>query len=96
MDVDEQIKVFRGFIEQSYYPELLETVRKGKNFLALDFSQLIKFNTEIGELILDDPSNLLKAAEIAVKDFDLPKKISKSPILYKLICKFILIYFSCI
>ncbi|MBT3836106.1 minichromosome maintenance protein MCM [Candidatus Woesearchaeota archaeon] len=77
MDVDEQIKVFRGFIEQSYYPELLETVRKGKNFLALDFSQLIKFNTEIGELILDDPSNLLKAAEIAVKDFDLPKKISK-------------------
>lgn len=77
LDVDEQIKVFRGFIEQSYYPELLETVRKGKTHLDLDFSKLIKFNTEIGEQILDDPTNLLKAAEIAVKDFDLPKKVSK-------------------
>jgi len=38
MEVDEQIKVFRDFIEQNYYPELLEAVRKGNNFLVLDFS----------------------------------------------------------
>ena len=40
MEVDEQIKVFRDFIEQNYYPELLEAVRKGNNFLVLDFSLL--------------------------------------------------------
>lgn len=77
MDVDEQIKVFREFIEQNYYPELLEAVRKGRNFLVLDFSELIKFNTEITEEILENPEELLKAAELAIKDFDLPKKISK-------------------
>ncbi|HLC51908.1 MAG TPA: minichromosome maintenance protein MCM [Candidatus Nanoarchaeia archaeon] len=77
MDVEEQIKTFREFIEQNYYPQLLEAVRKGEEHLSLDFSELIKFNTEISEEVLDAPEELLKAAEIAVKDFDLPKKISK-------------------
>lgn len=75
MEVDEQIKIFREFIEHDCYPQLLENVRKGKNSLVLDFSELIKFNTEIAEEILDKPEELLKAAEIAVKEFDLPKKI---------------------
>jgi replicative DNA helicase Mcm len=77
MDVDEQIKTFKEFIEQNYYPQLLESVRKGENWLVLDFSELIKFNTEITEELLDAPEELLKAAEIAIKEFDLPKKISK-------------------
>jgi len=75
MEVDEQIKIFREFIEHDCYPQLLENVRKGQNSLILDFSELIKFNTEIAEEILDKPEELLKAAEIAVKEFDLPKKI---------------------
>ncbi len=77
MDVDEQIRIFREFIEQSYYPQLLEAVRKGESFLVLDFSELIKYNTEISEELLESPEELLKAAELAVKDFDLPKKVGK-------------------
>ena len=77
MEVDEQIKIFREFIEQNYYPQLLETVRKGQAHLVLDFSELIKFNTEISEEILEDPQNLLKAGELAIKEFDLPKKLTK-------------------
>lgn len=77
MEVGEQIKIFEEFIEQNYYPQLLESVRKGHSFLTLDFSELIKFNTEICEEILESPEELLKAAEIAVKEFDLPKKITK-------------------
>jgi len=77
LEVDEQIKVYREFIEQNYYPELLESVRKGNTFLVLDFSELIKFNTELSEETLESPEELIKAAELAVKDFDLPKKISK-------------------
>src|SRR3989338_6903881 len=64
MEVDEPIKIFREFIEQNYYPQLLEAVRKGESSLVLDFSELVKFNTEIAE-------------EIAKKEFDLPKKINK-------------------
>ncbi len=77
MDVDEQIKVFRDFIEQNYYPELLEAVRKGNNFIVLDFANLVKFNTELGDELLEKPEELLKAAELAVREFDLPKKITK-------------------
>jgi len=77
MEVDEQIKVFREFIEHNYYPQLLETVRKGNIFLLLDFSELVKFNTEIAEEVLENPEELLKAAELAIKEFDLPKKITK-------------------
>ncbi|MBU1973892.1 MAG: ATP-binding protein [Nanoarchaeota archaeon] len=77
MDVDEQIKIFRDFIEQNYYPQLLETVRKGHSFIVLDFSELIKFNSEISEELLENPEELLKAAELAIKEFDLPKKLTK-------------------
>jgi replicative DNA helicase Mcm len=77
MEVDEQIKIFREFIEQNYYPQLLEAVRKGEKHLVLDFSSLIKFNTEICEELLEKPEEVLKAAELAVKDFDLSKKVTK-------------------
>jgi len=83
LEVDEQIKVFREFIEHNYYPQLLETVRKGNRHLVLDFSELIKFNTEITEEILENPEELLKAAEIAIRDFDLPKKVSKFTVRFK-------------
>lgn len=77
MEVEEQIKIFREFIEQNYYPQLLEAVRKGNIFLVLDFAKLIGFNTELAEEMLEDPENILKAGEFAVKEFDLPKKITK-------------------
>ncbi len=77
MDVEEQIKIFREFIEGNCYPQLLEAVRKGQTFLVLDFSELIKFNPELAEEILESPEDLLKAAELAVKEFDLPKKVLK-------------------
>ncbi len=68
MEVDEQIKIFREFIEQNCYPQLLETIRKGESFFLINFAELIKFNFEISEDILDNPEDLLKAAEIAAKD----------------------------
>ncbi|HLC97305.1 MAG TPA: minichromosome maintenance protein MCM [Candidatus Nanoarchaeia archaeon] len=83
MEVEEQIRVFREFIEHNYYPQLLEAVRKGNAFLTLDFTELIKFNTEITEEILEKPEELLKAAEVAVKEFDLPKKTDKFVIRFR-------------
>lgn len=77
MEVDEQIRIFREFIEEDYYALLLESVRKGKEFIVLDFQKLVKFNPEISDELLEDPENLLKAAEIAIRDFDLPKPIKK-------------------
>lgn len=77
MEVEEQIRVFREFIEHNYYPQLLEGVRKGQMFLALDFSELVKFNTELSEELLENPEEVLKAGEMTVKEFDLPSKVQK-------------------
>ncbi|MDP3990152.1 MAG: minichromosome maintenance protein MCM [archaeon] len=77
MEVDEQIKIFREFAEQNYYPQILEAVRKGKEHLVFDFSELIKFNTEFSEEMLESPEEFLKAAELSIKEFDLPKKVTK-------------------
>jgi replicative DNA helicase Mcm len=38
---------------------------------------MIKYNTEICEELLEQPEELLKAAELAIRDFDLPRKLSK-------------------
>ena len=77
MDVEEQIRTLRDFLEQNYHPQLLEGVRKGLSFLTVDFAELIKFNLELSEEFLENPVELLKAAELAVKEFDLPTKIAK-------------------
>lgn len=74
MEVDEQIKLFHEFIENNYYPQLLEAIRKGDTSLIIDFTELIKFNTELTEEILEAPEELLKAAELSINDFDLSKK----------------------
>lgn len=77
MEVEEQVKVFREFIEKNYLPQLLEAVRKGESSLCFNFAELLKFNPEITEELLESPEELLKAAELAVKEFDLPKKVQK-------------------
>ena len=83
MDVEKQIRTFQEFIEKNYYAQLLETVRKGNLHLVMDFSELIKFNTEITDEFLEAPEELLKAAELATREFDLPKKIVKFNIRFK-------------
>lgn len=77
MEVGEQIKVFRELIEKNYEPQLLETVRKGNNFLVLDFFELTKVSPELAEELLETPEEILKAGELAIKEFDLPKKIGR-------------------
>ena len=77
MEVDAQIRLFREFIEQQYHAQLLESVRKGAESIVLDFSKLLQFNAELSDEIIESPEELLKAAEIAIKEFDLPKKIDK-------------------
>src|SRR3989344_2639334 len=83
MDVEEQIKVLREFIEKNYYPQLLEAVRKGHSFLVMDFLELITLSPELAEEMLEAPEELLKAAELAVKEFDLPRKVSKFSVRFK-------------
>lgn len=74
MDVEEQVRLFQEFVEERYYAQLLEESRKGNIFFVIDFFELTKFNTELAEELLERPEEILKAGELAIKEFDLPKK----------------------
>jgi len=73
MNVEEQIKKLKEFLESYYQAKLLERVRKGFNSISIDFLKLIKFSPNIADSLLEEPSELIKAFEIAVEEFDLPK-----------------------
>ncbi len=74
MDPIEQIKKFEEFIESTSYAELLEKDRKGERFIVLDFAELSKFDVELADLLLEQPEEVLKAAEMAIENFDLQNK----------------------
>ena len=71
MDVSEQINLFYKFIETEYPKELVKQVSKGFKFLKVDFNALSKFNPELAELLLEKPDDTIKAAELAIDNFDI-------------------------
>lgn len=72
MDTLQQINSFKEFIEQDYMPQLLEKSRKGERFIVLDFKRLSMFDINLAEELLENPDDVVKAAEMSIEQFDLP------------------------
>ena len=70
MEVTDQIRKFTDFIEERYKDQLINRIRKDERFLVIDFSELVKFDHELAEILLDEPEELIKAVEAAVEGFD--------------------------
>ena len=70
LDAADMIRKLKEFFEQSYHAELLEALRKGERFLVVDFQKLARFDPALGDLVLDQPTEALKAGELAVREFD--------------------------
>ncbi len=66
MDAAEQVRKFEEFLDSNYKAELAEQIRKGHDFLPIDFSLLSQFDPDLANLLLEDPENVIKAAELAV------------------------------
>ena len=75
MDANEQIKRFVEFFETEYHSKLLEKSRKGENFVVVDFSDLLKFDPDLADVLLEQPEEVVKAAELAVNEFDVSTKM---------------------
>jgi replicative DNA helicase Mcm len=73
MDAAEQIKKFEDFFEANYKLEILQNIQADKNFIIVDFAKLISFDPELADEILEQPEELIKAGEIAIKGFDIPE-----------------------
>lgn len=74
MDAATQVIKVKEFLEEHCMPELLANLSKGKFFLDIDFRILSIHNPELAELLLDHPEDVIKAAELAIEQFDLEKE----------------------
>jgi replicative DNA helicase Mcm len=74
IDASEQIEKFQEFIERSYQKDLHENIAKGRDFLILDFFELTKYDPKLADQLLEVPAETLKAAEIALEQFDVKSK----------------------
>ncbi len=71
MEALEQINKFHEFLESNYYSSILSSMRKDEKFLVIEFTELAKFDTELANDLLEGPEEVIKAAELAVEEFDI-------------------------
>ncbi len=74
LNAEEQIKGFKDFIDSSYRDDLNEMIRKGLKYLIVDFSELVKFDPDLAEFLLEYPDDGIRAIEMSIEQFDLPPK----------------------
>jgi replicative DNA helicase Mcm len=73
METTELITKLGNFIETNYLEELMRVANNGERAILFDFLELSKFDPEIADLALDEPDEIIKATELAITNFDLPK-----------------------
>ena len=77
MEISEQIKRFKEFFERDSKREMLESIAKGNRFFIVNFSELSKFDARIAEELLENPEDLIKAAESAAESLEFPYDMKK-------------------
>ena len=71
IDATEQIKRFQEFLESYCYEQIIENLRKDNRYVVVDFTELSKFDLDLVNWLLESPEETIKAAELAVEQFDL-------------------------
>jgi len=74
LDVAEQIEKFQDFFE-GYKKTFYDLIEKGKKAIIVDFSELSKFDPDLAEQLLNEPEDTIRAAELAIEQFDLPHSL---------------------
>ncbi|MFW6230825.1 MAG: minichromosome maintenance protein MCM [Nanoarchaeota archaeon] len=77
MDAAEQIKRFQEFLEEQYYSKILDNISKGFFFIFINYTDLAQYDPELSDHLLEEPEDAIKAAELALKNIDLPVKPKK-------------------
>ncbi|MBN2454721.1 minichromosome maintenance protein MCM [Candidatus Woesearchaeota archaeon] len=83
MDSEEQVMRLSEFIEEKCMSKLLETTGKGHKSLVIDFAALASFDPTTAEELLENPEEIVKAAELAAQEFDLPESVPKLRVRFK-------------
>src|SRR3989338_7537101 len=75
LEAAEQIERFKEFFEAVYNKELLEAVSAGKTSLHVDFAKFSAFDPRLAVDLLESPEEAIKAAELSIRETELPTEI---------------------
>lgn len=70
VDVVEQVEKFKEFIEENYREQINQVLLKGVKFLLIDFSDLLKYDPELADELLDETEETIKAFEQSLEYFE--------------------------
>jgi len=71
IDASDQIKRFQDLLEPNYYSQIVENLRKDLKSVVVDFADISKYDIDLANKILEEPEDSIKAAEMAIEQFDL-------------------------
>ncbi|MBI4447373.1 ATP-binding protein [Candidatus Woesearchaeota archaeon] len=69
VDASDQIEKFQEFLESHYKKELYKLQSQDKKFLVIDFAELSKFDPDLAEQLLEEPTETIRACEVATEQF---------------------------
>ena len=75
MDGQEIIELFSTFFRNVSYDKIVQAVSKGMEYIVFDFYDVSSYNLALGNILLEDPEETLKAAEAAICQIDIATDI---------------------
>ena len=73
IEANEQIKRFQEFLESFCYEQIIENLRKDLKYVIVDFCELSEHDIDLANEVLENPEDAIRAAELALEQFDLEK-----------------------
>ncbi len=70
MDTESLIERLKEFFDINYKTDIITNLRQDFHFVVIDFSVLSRFDHELAELLLENPTEMLEAMEAAVKSLE--------------------------
>ncbi len=71
LKLQELIEKLRTFLEENYLDKIHGLFRTDKRLLEIDFKTLLQYDSEVANLVLDNPEETIKAFQIAAEEFDI-------------------------
>jgi len=71
MEKDDIIDKFIEFLNEFYYSEMISAVSENRKSILVDFANVDRFDTELSDYLLENPTEALELAEEATKKIDL-------------------------
>jgi len=75
IDYKELIKEFYNFFESEKFEELKKNISDGKNYIEISHEDLLNYNPDLLDLLLEEPENVISTMEKALEMYEEDKKI---------------------